>query len=545
MNSWIYQAFGRRQTSLWQDEKSIREELFSAERLEQHAESLAAAQPVTERPISTRGLTDRLSENARLLLAAYRTVAASVDQGQVITPAAEWLIDNYHLVEGQIAEVRVDLPSGYYRQLPKLAEGPFAGYPRVFGLAWAFVAHTDSRFDPDVLCRFVQAYQRVQPLTIGELWAIAITLRIVLVENLRRAAMRIVNSAAARSEADRLADRVLGARDHTIEPSAVVFLQYENAPLPSALAVQLVQRLRDQDPHVTPALAWLEGRLAAQGTTTEELVREEHQTQGGTNVTVRNIITSMRLISDVDWSDLFEKFSLVDELLRSRSDFADMDFATRNLYRTAIEKIARHSKLTELQVTRMALDTAQQEGERSGHENSDVDRRKGDPGYHLIGGGKVPFKARCGFKPPLRTRLHRLISASGIGGYASAVVLLAAAILSVPLYGLSDAGIGALCLVSLAVLGLIPAIDAAIAFANRAVTAVFGPSVLTRAGAARGRTWAICERWSPCRPAHEQGDDRGADRTAGNPPSHEPGRRFLLCVAVGLDRCRYRGGRWR
>ena len=390
MNTWIRRAFRPRPlSSPWQHETSIREELFSAERLEQHAESLAIAQRVTARPIKTRRLTDRLNENARLLLTAYRLVAAAIDEGRVITPSAEWLIDNYHLVEGrQISEICRDLPPGYYRQLPKLADGPFAGYPRVFGLAWAFVAHTDSRFDPDVLCRFVQAYQRVQPLTIGELWAVAITLRIVLVENLRRAAMRIVRSAAARQAADILADRVLGAGDHAAEPIALVFQEYEPAPLPTALAVQLVQRLRDQDPHVTPALAWLEERLAAQGTTAEDLVREEHQTQGGTNVTVRNIITSMRLISDVDWSDLFEKVSLVDDLLRARSDFAGMDFATRNLYRTAIEKIARNSERTEFEITQMALDAAQEEIGR-GQGTDAVDRRKSDPGYHLIAGGRA------------------------------------------------------------------------------------------------------------------------------------------------------------
>ena len=154
--------------------------------------------------------------------------------------------------------------AGYYRQLPKLAEGPFAGYPRVFGVAWAFVAHTDSRFDPEILSRYVRAYQEVQPLTIGELWAVAITLRIVLVENLRRLAERIVHSRAAREEADNLADRLLGAGGHTAEPVAVVLADYERAPLPRAFAVQLVHRLRDQDPRIMPALTWLDQRLAAQ-----------------------------------------------------------------------------------------------------------------------------------------------------------------------------------------------------------------------------------------------------------------------------------------
>ena len=145
-----------------------------------------------------------------VLLGAYRAIARSAGEERLITPAAEWLLDNYHLVETQIREIREDLPPGFYRQLPKLADGPLAGYPRVFGIAWAFVAHTDSHFDPDTLVRFVRAYQAVQPLTIGELWAVAITLRIVLVENLRRAAHRILSSRIARQDADAIADRLLG-----------------------------------------------------------------------------------------------------------------------------------------------------------------------------------------------------------------------------------------------------------------------------------------------------------------------------------------------
>jgi cyclic beta-1,2-glucan synthetase len=324
----------------WNNEQSIREELFSIERLEQHAATLAAAQPITAKPVTGRSLAARLRENESVLLDAYRAIATAVGAGQAITPAAEWLLDNYHLVEEQIREIRDDLPPGYYRQLPKLAAGPFAGFPRVFGVAWAFVAHTDSRFDPAMLIRFVRAYQAVQPLTIGELWAVAITLRIVLVENLRRGAKRIVSSRAERQEADSLADRLLGVNGQPAEAVSRLLRQYEQAPLPESFAVQLVQRLRDQDPKVTPALNWLEARLAAQRTSADEIVHNEHQRQGATNVTVRNIITSMRLISDVDWPELFEKVSLVDEALRSGSGFADMDFPTRNLYRSAIEELA-------------------------------------------------------------------------------------------------------------------------------------------------------------------------------------------------------------
>jgi cyclic beta-1,2-glucan synthetase len=313
----------------------------------------------------------------------------------------------------------------------------------------------------------VRAYQRVQPLTIGELWAVAITLRIVLVENLRRGARRIVTSRAARQEADTLADRLLGVNAHPADPVALILEDYEQAPLPESFAVQLVQRLRDQDPRVTPALTWLEARLAAQGTTPDEIVRDEHQRQGATNVTVRNVITSMRLISDVDWPELVESVSLVDDALRSGSDFAAMDFPTRNLYRSAIEELARGSKLTELEIARAALSAAR---DRPGRER--------DAGYHLIAGGRRPFEGTVGFRPPIGSWLGRFNASIGIGGYISVVLMVTATVLFLPLFALAGANIGGWWLGLLALLGLIPSIDAAMALVNRGVTNGFGASIL-------------------------------------------------------------------
>jgi cyclic beta-1,2-glucan synthetase len=193
---------GGRAVSSSTPEEPIRSELFSVERLEAHAESLAAAQRVLARPSAGRPVSTRLYDNAKVLAEAYRGIADATRTGRAITPAAEWLLDNFHVVEDQIRQIKNDLPPRFYHELPKLAEGHLEGYPRIFGLAWAFVAHTDSRFDFHTLVRFVTAYQRVQPLTIGELWAIAITLRITLVENLRRLAQAIQRNREARQEAD-------------------------------------------------------------------------------------------------------------------------------------------------------------------------------------------------------------------------------------------------------------------------------------------------------------------------------------------------------
>src|SRR5213082_2683471 len=231
-------------------EDPIRADLFGIERLEQHAESLAAAQVVMRQSRRGRRLLQRVEHNGRVLRESYRVIAKAIREERAITPAAEWLVDNFHVVDEQLREIRDDLPPGFYRKLPKLAEGPLAGYPRVYGIAWAFVAHTDSRFDPEFLRRFLHAYQRVQPLTIGELWAVAITLRVVLVENLRRLAERMVRSRTAREQAEALADRLLGGgRDP--EPAALL-RRWDEGRLDVAFAVALLGRLRDQDPEVTP-----------------------------------------------------------------------------------------------------------------------------------------------------------------------------------------------------------------------------------------------------------------------------------------------------
>jgi cyclic beta-1,2-glucan synthetase len=339
-------------------EEPIRAELFSLERLEQHAETLAAAQTLKSDARHGRPLIPQVVENGRVLLETYRAIAGAVQSEQAITPAAEWLVDNFHIVDEQLREIQEDLPVGYYRKLPKLASGHLEGYPRVYGVAWAFVAHTDSRFDPEPLRRFVAAYQRVQPLTIGELWAMAITLRVVLIENLRRIAERLVRSRAARVEADALADRLLApGQPAAIQPALE---RFEKAPLERAFAVQLIQRLRDLDPNVRPVLEWLDQRLTAAGTSADDIVRAELQEQGSMTITVRNIITSMRSISAFDWQTFFESVSLVDEILREDTHFAEMDFPTRDDYRHAIEDLSRGSKYTEMEVARRVVRRAQQ-----------------------------------------------------------------------------------------------------------------------------------------------------------------------------------------
>ena len=180
----------------------IRAELFGSERLERHAESLAAADRPLHKPSRGRDLLPRVRDNARALLDAYHSSVEAVSAKSEITIAEEWFLDNFHVVDEQLREIRDHLPRGYYDRLPKIASGHLAGTPRVYGLAWAYVAHTDSHFEIETLERFVRAYQRVELLEIGELWAVPIHLRMTLVENLRRLSNQIADSREARAAAN-------------------------------------------------------------------------------------------------------------------------------------------------------------------------------------------------------------------------------------------------------------------------------------------------------------------------------------------------------
>ncbi len=470
-------CFPRPADGLWADTAPIRSDLFGIERLEHHALSLATAQSVPKgRPVVVFNLLSRVKDNARVLLAAYRSGAQALDAGHTITPAAEWLLDNFHIVEQQLRQIEDDLPPGYYRHLPKLAAGPFAGYPRVLGLAWAYVAHTDSLLSEAALLRFVQAYQTVQPLTIGEMWAVAITLRIVLVENMRRLAVQITEAGRLRRLADALVDQVLAASG-TGASTHMILAGLDGAELSEIMAAQIAKRLRGTDPAGTPLAAWLDGRLLRMGLTVDAVVASAQARQGASNVTMRNIVTSMRRLSEMDWADFFEAASLIEARLREAPGYGEMDFATRNRYRTAIEMLARHSD----HGAEKQGDAAQ--GEASVTEAVLAIARAGttvaarDPGYALIGPGLNALRDSLGYAPPLSVALGRHLHRLGLPGYLGAIALASALVLAATLW-LTSVWLTGLHGMVLMVTALGLAVEAGTALVNLMITRLVGPKPL-------------------------------------------------------------------
>lgn len=450
--------FATPQSTIWDDISPISAELFGPERFEQHAHSLAASQHTSTDYIVVYSVVRRLDDNAAKLLQVYRDICAAIAAGKVVTPAAEWLIDNYHLVEEQIRQTRADLPEGFYQQLPKLADGPLAGHPRIFGTVWAYVAHTDSRLDPVTLSNFLNAYQSVETFTIGELWAAAIALRLILIENLHRISTRMNNARIEREAADDAADRIFNLAAMQTDPWRG-FEASRVAAVTIPFAVQLMQRLRDlEDGRATQVLEWLQIKVGEQGHTLESSVNDEHHRQAAANVTVRNIVNSMRLVSDINWEAWFDGVSVADKTLRNNPLYAEMDFPSRNMYRTAIEELGRGSHHSEIDIVHRVI------AHVSNPENTQT-----EAGHWLIGKGRPELESEIGFKPALLNQFRKLIISAGLIGYLGSAFLLSLALSALAAGLIWHAGASSGTAATLFLLALLPSSEIAFSIANQLI----------------------------------------------------------------------------
>src|SRR5688572_5468328 len=365
--------------------------LFSHEQLESHALRLAAAHVVSPDPRRARPLLPRLDASAARLAEAYQFLSAHLVTDLPAVASEDWLRDNYYVVQDQVREVRQDLPRRFYLQLPKLADGPHAGYPRVYLIARELIGHTAGRFDPEMLADFTSAYQREAPLSIGETWAIPIMLRLGLVEELQRLVDGVVAARRSRERA-RKWEVALAAQGplRAADFDRLLHAEVEsNGRLPTAFVVELMQWLRDQPLSAVGAWQALRRALESQGDSPDELVRIEHQREASDQLAIGNIVTSMRLLSSIDWPLFFERVSVVEQLLSEdpAGAYAEMDFATRDRYRHSIESLSRRSQAPELVVARRAIDMA-----REAKERDPANDRSHHVGYYLISRGRFALE---------------------------------------------------------------------------------------------------------------------------------------------------------
>jgi len=362
-----------------QPEFPLRAELYSADQMERHGSALAASHALRAGRRIRDPLLMRLAENEAALNGAGELLKVAAAASHRIAPAGEWLLDNFYLIEEQVRTARRHLPETYSRELPHLLSGPSAGLPRVYDIALEAIAHGDGRVDLESLRRFVAAYQSVAPLKIGELWAIPIMLRLALIENLRRVALRLAAATTARNRAGAWADQMLAIA--TQDPKSLILVIADMArsdpPMVSPFVAELARRLQGQSAALALPLTWIEQRLSESGTTIDQLVQAETQDQAADQVSMSNSIGSLRVLGATDWREFVETLSVVERTLREDPVYGTMDFATRDRYRHAVERLAKARSLAEVDVAREAIAKAQ----------SGSDERSSHVGYYLVDKG--------------------------------------------------------------------------------------------------------------------------------------------------------------
>lgn len=466
-------------------EQPLRAELFGSEQMKLHGRTLAEGHTLHSGHPPDR-LLSRLAENETVLVEVCRLLTEGIAANRAITPAGEWLLDNFYLIEEQIRTAKRHLPKGYSRELPRLLSGPSAGLPRVYDIALETISHGDGRVGTESLSSFVAAYQTVTVLKLGELWAIPIMLRLALIENLRRITARLAIDRMNRNLADHWADRMVKTAGKG--PSNLILviadMARSNPPMVSSFVAELTRRLKGQGPALALPLTWMEQRLSESGLTIEQLVQAETRQQAADQVSMSSSIGSLRYLSAMDWREFVETMSTVEQILRE--DPADvygrMDFATRDRYRHVVEKIAARSARSESEVARQAIELAEESAaaEKSG------DERTAHVGFYLIDAGLARLEKRAGVRFSPVEVIRKVARRLPLPVYGGTILLLTAVLTGIFVMKAAADGLTSWPLALFSLLAVLGTSQPAVTLVNWLATLLATPLPLPRMDLSKG-----------------------------------------------------------
>lgn len=448
--------------------------------LKKLAKNLANNHDVLEDGKLSKSYFPNIEEDNQLLIKNYKTIYEQVKAKERVVPAAEWLLDNFYMIEEQIKELQHGIAKGF-KDLPMLKSDSFKGLPRVYAIAEELISYTNADLSEEIITSFLREYQSITPLKCAELWVFPFMLKIALIKRVNRIAMRIVDSQKQKLEARKWADRFISCLEESTNSLHNAITEHDRniKLLTSSYAEGLFQHFKDYGSEAASLIAWLEGRLALQGTNVEQIVQAEQQQQLSYQVSIGNAITSLRFLSGIKWEDVFEELSLVEQILREdpEGSYTKMEFASRDYYRHQVEILAKEAKTSEIFVAHKAVECA-----KEGLENSDP--RYSHIGYYLIGAGREQLEERLGIKKRGLKKLGRNIKKNISAFYLASIAFVTFSILAFILYYVyqwSDAkwsGIFMLALV--AVTALIPASNLALGLINWLVSQICRPCYLPK-----------------------------------------------------------------
>ena len=458
----------------------IHGDLLGTEHLAARARAVARGQRLAEqtRALRPARLLGRLANTRSILASAQARLLRAGEEGVDAGPAAEWLLDNYHVVQEHLLEVRESLPGSYYRELPELAAGPLTGYPRVYEIAISLISHSEARISLENMDLFVEAFQSVTPLAIGELWAMPAMLRLGLIESVRRMALRTVQRLDELEAAQRWAAHILEANGKGGSDLRAALREFADAQLALTphFVSQFLQTLRHAE-GASPALAWLEQWLRDTGLAPENAVALSAQRLTLTQLMMANGITSLRDVGRRDWRTFVEHQSIMEATLREDPSgfYPQMTFATRDSYRHVVERIAKRTGHREASVAQWAVDLCHR---TAGTTLVGEDARRTHVGYFLVDEGLRELEQTAGYTPTPSERVERAVRTHPnvvfVGGLVTCTIFatLAAFLMVGPEARAS--------LWLILLFAFLPALDISVTVLNQLVTTWLPPHVLPR-----------------------------------------------------------------
>ena len=277
----------------------VKDTALTDEELQKHAAEIARNHPVGKAK-SLNWLIRRLNENFSLISEVHGKLSKDAGGSFPAAPAAEWLLDNFYIIEEQVKVIKRSISKGRYAKLPILTKGFLRGYPRVYAIALEITAHSRGGLDEKNIRSFIESYQSQILLSMGELWAVPLMLRIALIESIRNTCEDI---SASRREWDRAEALVQqldreGTDEHGID--AALRSRLDKEEITPAFVEHLIRRLRKQGRTLSAVTSILDLRLEQEGTSTARMTAAEHQAQAEMQVTIGNSITGLRMISELD-----------------------------------------------------------------------------------------------------------------------------------------------------------------------------------------------------------------------------------------------------
>ena len=397
--------------------------------IQEHAVHLSKEHHVDQKGNPSHVLLNQLDDALHTIHAICGDLMEAVRLEQNMSPVAEWILDNEYLIETHGRDVQINLPKTFYRELPILAVDPDRNFPRVYSLAKELVGHSDARLDRENILAFLSAYQENESLMIGELWALPLMLRVALIQRVEQLARQAWRELRDREQADFWANRLLATlrRDPHKLFAVLAELAEEQGHPSSHFATQLTGHLYDEDAALIPVQSWLERSLRRPLT---KLHSGEQSRQAVSQISIGNAITSLRQLSLLDWREIFELQSHVEQILRRDPAriYPDMDFETRNQYREAVEVLAKGSGVEQVQVALKAIELA-----GAGDVSEGWQSRQKHVGTYLIGEGRAQFSENVGCREPLRYRFHQWIYRHHTALYLISILLVTLGLMTYPI----------------------------------------------------------------------------------------------------------------